>query len=399
MQNTTLERLLKAKINNDKELEALIQQYMDETGKKAYTTTKELLDEILIYIHDKYGDIDKESIMKIFEAKISAIDILPSGVLIPVIYEKTLLKNGVKMNFGAQDTDAISSLNKRLLWVNDNYSTRTQKKLEEILTKAYSGAYTKDEFMQVLRDSFDEYARLEPVKLQSAADFLLRQGRNIGTAIAAKKMGIKYLRVVAVMDEKTTSICRIMNGKLIPVSDAMAQIGTLYAADNVKEATKAYNLKPNTQDLYIKGTLSDVRLPPYHFGCRTIVESVANVLVGDLKLDKFNREYQPLRSETISKIQHGKNHLAKTKYKSAEEMVDATMSSISKEGTHFENSRKRVIFGKNGCIAIKGVSGDIETCFVPDRSTRYYESWVTSTEYDAVLNILGRVKKWLTDIF
>lgn len=399
MISETVGRILKAKLNRDKELEDLIAEYLKQIGDKSYSNIKELFDEILIYVHDKYDNIDIQDIERIFEAKISSMNILPSGMIIPMIYEKTLITNGAKLTFGAKDTDAIATLENRMLWIADDSNKRTQAKLKELLTKAYSGAYTKDEFMQVLRDSFDEYARLEPEKVKTAADFLLRQGRNIGTAVAAEKMGIKYLRVVAVMDEKTTSICRVMNGKLIPVSDAMEQVNNLYNANSVKEAKAAVNLKPNMQSLYIKGTPSDVRLPPYHFGCRSIVESVANVLVDELKLDKFNREYQPLSRKVISKIQHGKDHLSKTRYGSAEEMVDATMSNISREGTHFNDKTKRVIFGKNGCVAIRAGDGTIETCFVPGLNIGYYEKFVTSTEYDAVLNILGRVKKWLQDIF
>ncbi|MGE4399383.1 MAG: hypothetical protein AB7D29_07670 [Campylobacterales bacterium] len=391
MQNTTLERLLKAKVAQNKDIEELIAEYINSCGDLTYKSVKELFDEILIFANSKYESLDADALYRIFEARINELNILPKNSLLPIIYEKSIA-SGLAATFSAIDIDAIAALENRMVWAANDMRSRTQDKLKDILGKAYSGAYTKEEFMQTLRDSFDAYAEIAPEKLKTAADFNLRQNRNIGNVIAADKAGIKYLRVVATMDEKTTPVCRAMNGKLIAVSDAMMQVDKIINAKSVADVKAATNLNPDIKALYDAGTLETVRVPPYHFGCRTIVEWVANAIVGDLKLDEFNREYL-LESNIIQKI--NKKHLSETRYKSAQAMVDATMSDIAKEGEHSNRPGVRVVYGKNGCLAIISQEGKVETCFAPSRTVSYYEKYANMTNYDSLQTVFDRIKKWL----
>ncbi len=391
MISETVGRILKAKAAQNKDFEELIAEYIKACGDISYKSLRELFDEILIFANSKYENIDETALYKIFEAKVNELSILPKNSLLPLIYEKSIA-NGLTMTFSAIDIDAIAALENRMVWAANDMRSRTQDKLKDILGKAYSGAYTKEEFMQTLRDSFDAYAEIAPEKLKTAADFNLRQNRNIGNVIAADKAGIKYLRVVATMDEKTTPVCRAMNGKLIAVSDAMIQVDKIINAKSVADVKAATNLNPDIKALYDAGTLETVRVPPYHFGCRTIVEWVANAIVGDLKLDEFNREYL-LESNIIQKI--NKKHLSETRYKSAQAMVDATMSNIAKEGEHSNRPGVRVVYGKNGCLAIISQEGKVETCFAPSRTVSYYEKYANMTNYDSLQTVFDRIKKWL----
>lgn len=391
MINETIERILKAKVAQNKDFEELVAEYIKACGDISYKSLRELFDEILIFANSKYENIDEEALYKIFEAKVNELSILPKNSLLPLIYEKGIA-SGLTMTFSAIDIDAIAAVENRMVWAANDMRSRTQDKLKDILKKAYSGTYTKDEFMQTLRESFNAYSEIAPEKLKTAADFNLRQNRNIGNVVAANNAGIKYLRVVAKMDDKTTPVCRAMNGKLIAVADAMAQVNNILSAKSVADVKAATNLNPDIKSLYNANTLETVRVPPYHFGCRTIVEWVANALVEDLKLDEFNREYL-LEPNIIQKI--NKKHLSETRYKSAQSMVDATMSDIAKEGGHSNRPGVRVVYGKNGCLAIISPDGKVETCFAPSRNISYYEKYANMTNYDSLQSVFDRIKKWL----
>lgn len=216
---------------------------------------------------------------------------------------------------------------------------------------------------------------------------------SIGNVIAANNAGIKYLRIVAKMDNKTTPVCRAMNGKLIAVADAMVQVNKIINAKSVTEVKAATNLNPDIKSLYDVNTPETVRVPPYHFGCRTVVEWVANSMVAYLKVDSFNRTYEELDAGITAKIRE--KHLSKTRYKSPQEMVDATMSDIAKEGEHSNRPGVRVVYGKNGCLAIISPDGKVETCFAPSRTTSYYEKYANMTNYDSLQTVFDRIKKWL----
>ena len=85
---------------------------------------------------------------------------------------------------------------------------------------------------------------------------------------------ISHLRVVAVLDARTSEICRWMHGRVIPVAYAAALRDELMRASD-PEDVKRVAPWPRPGDLRGKATSEllqenlGLAMPPYHFGCRT----------------------------------------------------------------------------------------------------------------------------------
>ena len=111
------------------------------------------------------------------------------------------------------------------------------------------------------------------------------RGRSYAQVAAYAEAGIQHYRVEAVMDERTSSICQLMHGRVFAVRDAL---NSFDAADRLSDPEGIKNLNPwprqDTGGLYIMrggkrlgiestptqrlGELG-LAFPPYHGLCRS----------------------------------------------------------------------------------------------------------------------------------
>lgn len=405
MQNT-LKRLLKSKNYDNMSLDELIDEYIALYAKNAQGSFEELLGELMIFLEKYDQNISPQTVETLFANKIanaSASNLPSSAVLIPLIYEKSMLEGisdkKVTAQFGAADERAIKALESRMMWVGDDSSKRTQEKLKSIFADVYEGKYTHDELMQTLRDNFTQYADMEVQKLKVAADFNLRQGRNLGTLSRAIEQGDTYVQIVAKMDGKTTNVCRSMHLRVIKVATLKKQFDAIVNATSVDAAKEASNLSFSKIGVWSKEVPSNFGLPPYHMGCRTIIRQMSAYQVEHMTLDEFGREYEILDNATYNKIKNKDGHLNASKAKSVEALMKETLGSIAKEGVHAGDPTKRTILGDNGFTAILDKNGKIETIFKAGRGLDYFHDNASEVYYDkleqAYRNIGQKVKKWL----
>lgn len=278
---------------------------------------------------------------------------------------------------------------KHLVWIGNDSSQRTQNALKEILKDAYSGKFTKDEFMDKLRSSFDTYANLEPHKLKAAANWHLRQNQNLSIALRANEYDTKFVKIRAKMDSKTTQICRSLHGRLIPVEHIIRQANGIINAKTPKEMMSYTD--PHSGGVWGKLPYN-IGLPPYHFGCRTMIEEVPNALADEYMLDEFDRGYK--FKENKHKLKYNK-HKNEVKGRNYDKAVKETLSNIAYEGTHYREEGKKVVFGSNGFIAYINSNNEIETCYKPTSGFRKFEQDVNIVYYNAIDTKLKRLKKWL----
>ena len=100
----------------------------------------------------------------------------------------------------------------------------------------------------------------------------MNRTRQFGLLQSYEDVGITELEVLAVMDERTSAICKDMNGRIIPVSNGLAQRDLMMAAED-PEDVKTISPWPKLEDIKGKSTKNvldqGVITPPYHFNCRT----------------------------------------------------------------------------------------------------------------------------------
>lgn len=398
--NTTLTRLLKAKNYEKMSLDELIDEYIALYAKNAQGNLDDLLSELMIFLQ-KYQNVSPETVEALFVGKVQIYSALPSSsVIIPLIYEKSLLEgvNAQKIiaQFGAADERAIKMLENRMMWVGEDSAKRTQDKLRTIFKDVYEGKYTHDELMQTMRDNFSQYAEMEVQKLKVAADFNLRQGRNLGTLSRSIEMGDTYMQVVAKMDDKTTNICRSMNLRVVKVSTLKKQFDTLVNAPSVEAAKEASNISLSKIGVWSKELPPNFGIPPYHMGCRTILRQMSSYQVKQMTLDEFGREYEVKDKVTYDKIRDKKDHLKASNCKSVEELMRQTLGDIAKEGVHENNGAKRVIWGNNGFMAVLDKNGKIETLYKPKKGISDFYNTTNNVYYDKLEeSFKQKVKKWL----
>ena len=91
---------------------------------------------------------------------------------------------------------------------------------------------------------------------------------------AYDEVGVTKLQIVAVMDERTSAVCRQLNGRVIPVATAAGQRDLLMAAQDPEDVKTIAPWVP-AKDLEGLSTKAineqGVIMPPYHFHCRTQV--------------------------------------------------------------------------------------------------------------------------------
>jgi hypothetical protein len=317
-----------------------------------------------------------------------------------LIYEKIFTQNtNLKLVFGATDERAIKALENKILWVGENSTKRVSDKLHKIFEEVYQGKYTHEELIDKLRNEFEEYKDMELHKLEAAADFTLRQGRNLGRVGMAIEMEDEYVQIVAKMDDRTTNICRSMHLRVIKVSDIKEQYNNLTNAQTINQTKAASDLSLSQKGLWTKKLPSNFGIPPYHFGCRTVVRTMSSIQIEKMQLDEFGREYEVRDKDIYNKIRTKENHLRGSKYGSVEELLRETMGSIAYEGVHDNDQTKRVILGRNNFFVIIDANGKIESCYrYPKNMLNYFYNNSNGVYYDKTreaFNLIQRVKKWL----
>lgn len=113
--------------------------------------------------------------------------------------------------------------------------------------------------------------------LRSVVDLWAYRWWNLGVYFAGRQAGVLAWQAVAVLDRRTTSFCRWVNGRVVSAQKIERQVARIVSAAQQRDARAAiaaWPLLPEPE----KGTekvweahfaRADVGLPPYHWRCRT----------------------------------------------------------------------------------------------------------------------------------
>ncbi len=100
---------------------------------------------------------------------------------------------------------------------------------------------------------------------QVVAGAFIGRGRSYAQMSCYYEAGIKHYRVVAVMDERTSAVCRRMHGKRLSVQTG---VETFLRAETAKDPSVIMALNPWPRRDATHAD-SDLSFPPYHALCRT----------------------------------------------------------------------------------------------------------------------------------
>lgn len=196
-------------------------------------------------------------------------------------YESGKAAAGVDFSLTQRDMNALELLkDQSLMWVRDAYENTIAEELHRALGEYFDSGMTRIEMADRLEALLEDKNRRRMLGyFDLLADHVTTRVTEMGHVSGYEDAGIEYVEVVAVLDERTTDICRHMHGRRIPVSALSSQRDLLLDAASRGDGNAAKRAQPMLSGKSAVNVLampksndivaSGVALPPYHFRCRT----------------------------------------------------------------------------------------------------------------------------------
>ncbi|MCD4828209.1 MAG: hypothetical protein K8R90_02100 [Candidatus Cloacimonetes bacterium] len=177
-----------------------------------------------------------------------------------------------------------------MFWIGERYNADIADKFKTTLTEAVSAGYTKKMLQQKLAEQFKDLGEKSHHYWQGLAEHTALRIREFGRLEGYRKAGAKGYRLVVVLDERTSDICRALaaEGKVYPLADALDTMNQLldidtrqHSLESVREMTK--EIAPWVSDKQVVRNASGEPIgvsgshtpfPPFHWRCRTGTEVV-----------------------------------------------------------------------------------------------------------------------------
>lgn len=188
---------------------------------------------------------------------------------------------GVDFSLTQADLNTLNILeHQSLTWVRDAYENNISAELNEALRAYFKEGLTRIHLSERLEELLSKTKRPKMLGyFDLLADHVATRAAEIGHVSGYEDADVEAVEVVAVLDDRTSDICRHMHGRIISVSTLAKQRDSLLEAarnndyDAAKRAQPMLSGKRAAEILSMDRTSditgSSVGLPPYHFRCRT----------------------------------------------------------------------------------------------------------------------------------
>lgn len=393
-----LSTLLKAKFDKNKSVSELVDEFIKQNAKLAKKELEAQLVNLLIFINENYN-IDKKVLKELVNSKISSMGLSINPNNLEEIYAVLAGKNiAVNIVFDEIDIRAINAMRNNFYWVGKEFNKGFTDRLKDIIESAFRGEVARSELAGRLKDEFASELKQSVRYFEGVSDHIISQNQNISTVNQARKYGVKYYKVVAVMDSRTSAICRSMNGRLIPAEHIERQCDNIMNAKDMASKKAAatwakapYNGRSDKMD-------SNFGMPPYHFRCRT---EIVPAWVDEYKNDgvTMRASEAPGKDEIIRHIDkmgvervltfvnaNDKKHSANLLQRTSAAKIVSALNSITHIAPHTNVEQKSIAKTQNGYIII--FDGDkIDTIF-PTKDNqalkKYFENYAKKDKIEVI---------------
>lgn len=393
-----LSTLLKAKFDKNKSVSELVDEFIKQNVKLAKKELEAQLANLLIFINENYN-IDKKVLKELVNSKISSMGLSINPNNLEEIYAVLAGKNiAVNIVFDEIDIRAINAMRNNFYWVGKEFNKGFSDRLKDIIESAFRGDVARSELAQRLKDEFASELKQSVRYFEGVSDHIISQNQNISTVNQARKYGVKYYKVVAVMDSRTSAICRSMNGRLIPAEHIERQCDNIMNAKDMASKKAAatwakapYNGRSDKMD-------SNFGMPPYHFRCRT---EIVPAWVDEYENDgvTMRASEAPGKDEIIRHIDkmgvervltfanaNDKKHSANLLQRTSAAKIVSALNSITHIAPHINVEQKSIAKTQNGYIII--FDGDkIDTIF-PTKDNqalkKYFENYAKKDKIEVI---------------
>lgn len=393
-----LSTLLKAKFDKNKSVSELVDEFIKQNAKLAKKELEAQLANLLIFINENYN-IDKKVLKELVNSKISSMGLSINPNNLEEIYAVLAGKNiAVNIVFDEIDVRAINAMRNNFYWVGKEFNKGFSDRLKDIIESAFRGEVARSELAGRLKEEFASELKQSVRYFEGVSDHIISQNQNISTVNQARKYGVKYYKVVAVMDSRTSAICRSMNGRLIPAEHIERQCDNIMNAKDMASKKAAatwakapYNGRSDKMD-------SNFGMPPYHFRCRT---EIVPAWVDEYENDgvTMRASEAPGKDEIIRHIDkmgvervltfvnaNDKKHSANLLQRTSAAKIVSALNSITHIAPHANVEQKTIAKTQNGYIII--FDGDkIDTIF-PTKDNqalkKYFENYAKKDKIEVI---------------
>jgi len=188
--------------------------------------------------------------------------------------------------WGIEDQHLSSTIQKQqLFWIGNHFDADIRQNFADTLSKAIEQGYTKEMLADTLKDQFNDLSNRSSHYWQGLAEHTALRIREFGRLQGYKKAKARYYKLVVILDDRTSDICRALaaQDRVYPLNDAIEVMDNLMALDtksnsldDAREYIKA--LAPWVKDDQIEydSEMNPVGVsgahtpfPPFHWKCRT----------------------------------------------------------------------------------------------------------------------------------
>lgn len=191
---------------------------------------------------------------------------------------------GMKFSFSPADQRNIEILHdQQSFWLRNHYDDSTSKKINDILEESIKNNYTNKELADQLENEFSDLVKGSRVYYEGLAEHTALRIREFGRLKNYERLGATHYKIVAVMDSRTSDICKALNGKIFPLGPAFKSMKAIFEVhekyDSFADAKEHLKrIAPFVTDDQIEfdkdGNPTGIEgmhtpFPPFHWRCRT----------------------------------------------------------------------------------------------------------------------------------
>lgn len=180
---------------------------------------------------------------------------------------------GANLTFQMVDKEAMDWLEKHnVYWVRNYYDRQIQDKVTELGQKVIREGLSRRKAAKLFQNAFNRRFQQESYRYwEGFSNHCVTRSREFGRVAAYERAGAKWLQVKAIIDHRTSSICRHMHNKVFSVADAKKTRNKMMQAQTPEDVLKIAPWMKPAQVIGKPATElpSYMSLPPYHYSCRS----------------------------------------------------------------------------------------------------------------------------------
>lgn len=250
---------------------------------------RDVIDYLLSIKRENFTSADAKKIDSLLKVKLgSNLSDLTAAKLKSIT--NTLFKFGAgeiaenlsfKLSFDVSDNEAMDILGvHNNFWVGQFYSEQIQNGIKEVLNQYFDGDKSITDVALDFEKRFSKFSDKGIEYFEGLAEHTSNRIRAFGQISGMEKAGINAYQIVAILDDRTSEVCKYMDGKIFPLSRATEyrdKILSLKSPADIKSfsswisPSELNRLKENkTEDNELPLGLT---VPPFHWRCRTIIKA------------------------------------------------------------------------------------------------------------------------------